>query len=78
MRFKHTHPERIAAIETLAELAGDEVAALVLHHLELSRHVGVQLMEREVTHLAPGSAIAMTSLTRAATAAGDVILAVLL
>ncbi len=55
MRSKHTHPDLSAAIETLAELAGDEVAALVLNHLELSRHVGVQLMEREVTHLAGGA-----------------------
>lgn len=52
MRSKHTHAELSAAIDTLAELAGDDVAALVLNHLELSRHVSAQLMEREVTDLA--------------------------
>ena len=50
MRFKHTHPDLSAAIETLAELAGDEVAALVLHHLELSRHVGVLIRFIHCSH----------------------------
>ena len=54
MRTKHT-PQAAkleAAFASILEIADDDTVALVLNHLELSRHAIDWMMEREVRDLA--------------------------
>lgn len=51
MQSKHTNPDLAAVIDAIQDVARDDMLALVLNQVELSRHAAQHLMGREVDEL---------------------------